>query len=228
MSRIDQLKSLLEDDPKDAELHYMLALEHATLEDYDPVEVELIEERPCAILGIFDVDSHERHDRAELPVSGSQQRRVPLLPWFFPLDRVGNWNRIYGRRGFLQYQCVLPTGGEDGLRELLERIAHSPYGSFLAVLKGFGDGNANLLSFPRGGFTLALDFARTPGIEAFLDELDDVVLRYGGRLYLAKDARMPVDLFRSGYPAWREFVEVRKAWGADRMLHSMMSRRLEI
>ncbi len=160
---------------------------------------------------------------------GSGRRRVPLGPWFFPLDAIGDWNRIYGRDGFLQYQCVLPReGGEDGLRELLRRIADSGRGSFLAVLKVFGEGNDNYLSFPRGGYTLALDFRRSRGLEPLLAGLDRVVADCGGRLYLAKDARMPLALFRAGYPEWERFREVRRACGAHRVFNSLLSRRLEL
>ena len=103
-------------------------------------------------------------------------RRVPLDPFFYPLDKLGDWNRLYGKPGFLQYQFVLPRAdGSVGLRHVLERIAASGRGSFLAVLKAFGQGNANLLSFPMAGYTLALDFKAEPAVFRLLDELDRVV-----------------------------------------------------
>lgn len=130
------------------------------------------------------------------------------LPWLFPLDHIREWNRMYGPRGFLQYQCVLPpTNAEDGVRELLERIAASGTGSFLAVLKQFGEmPSRGLLSFPRSGTTLALDFANQ-GQRTFelLDRLDDVVAEAGGAVYPAKDARMSGARFRQYFPAWRQF-----------------------
>lgn len=129
-------------------------------------------------------------------------------PWLFPLDTIDDWNRIYGPHGFLQYQCVLPPDcARDGIRELLDHIALSGTGSFLAVLKQFGtEAPAGLLSFPRPGTTLALDFAnRGKPVFALLDRLDEVVAAAGGAVYPAKDARMPAERFRRYFPAWRQF-----------------------
>ena len=131
-------------------------------------------------------------------------------PWLFPLDGIRDWNRMYGPRGFLQYQCVLPpTAARDGVRELLDRIAASGTGSFLAVLKQFGGiRSPGLLSFPRPGTTLALDFAnRGPATFELLDRLDEVVAAAGGAVYPAKDARMSGERFRGYFPAWRQFSE---------------------
>ncbi len=154
-----------------------------------------------------------------------------LVPWdryFFPLDGIENWNRIYGRRGFLQHQCVLPeTGARRVLGEILERVAASGAGSFLAVLKKLSAGTG-LLSFPMAGYTLALDFGISEGIFAFLDEIDRLVINAGGRLYLAKDARQSPATFESGYPSLGRFREVRKTIGADRSLQSFQSQRLLI
>lgn len=114
-------------------------------------------------------------------------------PFFYPLDAIGHWNRIYGPKGFLQYQCVLPPeSAETATRELLERIAASGQGSFLAVLKGFGtQPQAGLLSFARAGVTIALDFPfRGARTSALLNTLDAVVVAVDGALYAAKDARM--------------------------------------
>ena len=129
-------------------------------------------------------------------------------PWLFPLDGIRDWNRMYGPRGFLQYQCVLPPpSARDGVRELLDRIAASGSGSFLAVLKQFGAiRSPGLLSFPRPGTTLALDFAnRGPVTFELLDRLDEVVAAAGGAVYPAKDARMSGERFRGYFPAWRQF-----------------------
>ncbi len=123
-------------------------------------------------------------------------------PFFYPLDAIGHWNRIYGPKGFLQYQCVLPPDvAEPALRELLGRIAGSGQGSFLAVLKRFGDKpSLGMLSFPRPGVTIALDFpmlgAKTLRL---LDELDGVVAEAGGNLYAAKDARLSVGVNFQNY-----------------------------
>ncbi len=131
------------------------------------------------------------------------------LPYFYPLDAIAHWNRIYGRRGFFQYQCVLPPHAmREALDELLARIAGSGQGSFLAVLKTFGT-RASLgpLSFARPGATLALDFPnRAESTLTLFDELDAVVRAAGGALYPAKDARMSAEMFRHSFPRWEEFM----------------------
>lgn len=154
-------------------------------------------------------------------------RRISYEPFFYPLDRIADWNRLYGKPGFLQYQFVLPgEAGVTGLRKVLDLIAASGRGSFLAVLKVFGKGNDNLLSFPREGYTLALDFKAEPAVFQLLDRLDAVVLDHGGRIYLAKDARMSEATFKAGYPRWREFEAVRGEYHAIGKFASNQSRRL--
>jgi FAD/FMN-containing dehydrogenase len=154
-------------------------------------------------------------------------RRVPFESFFFPLDRISGWNRLYGRGGFVQYQFVLPSAaGVTGLRDVLERIAASGRGSFLAVLKVFGKANAHHLSFPFEGYTLALDFRAEPAVFRLLDDLDKIVNGYGGRLYLTKDARMSAATFRAGYPRWQEFEDVRARYHAIGKFASAQSRRL--
>ncbi|WP_375413866.1 FAD-dependent oxidoreductase [uncultured Bradyrhizobium sp.] len=128
--------------------------------------------------------------------------------FFYPLDAIGSWNRLYGRQGFYQYQSVLPAGNaEPATAEMLRMIARAGQGSFLAVLKTFGDlPSPGLLSFPMKGTTLALDFAnRGPSTLSLLDELDAIVREAGGRLYPAKDGRLPSALFQAGYPALEQF-----------------------
>jgi len=129
-------------------------------------------------------------------------------PFFYPLDGLRNWNRMYGPRGFLQYQCVIPPAfAEDAIRELVQSISAAGGGSFLAVLKQFGDMTSpGLLSFPRQGTTLALDFANE-GDTTFrlLDRLDSVVAAAGGAVYPAKDARMSSTHFRQYFPRWEAF-----------------------
>ncbi len=154
-------------------------------------------------------------------------RHIPFEPFFYPLDKLADWNRLYGKPGFVQYQVVLPTeAGLVGLRALLERIAASGRGSFLAVLKVFGNANSNYLSFPRDGYTLALDFKVEPAVFQLLEELDHLVLDLGGRLYLSKDARMSEMTFKSGYPRWQEFEEVRAKYHAIGKFASNQSKRL--
>ncbi|MFO1423563.1 MAG: FAD-binding oxidoreductase [Candidatus Competibacteraceae bacterium] len=133
---------------------------------------------------------------------------TPYPPFFYPLDNLLEWNRLYGRRGFFQYQCVMPPAvAREALRDILARIAASGQGSMLAVLKRFGDqGSGGLLSFPRPGFTLALDFPnlgrRTLDL---LESLDEMTRQAGGAVYPAKDARMSGDSFRRYFPQWVEF-----------------------
>ncbi len=140
----------------------------------------------------------------------SRRRRFVshLLPFFYPLDSIGDWNRMYGPSGFLQYQCVLPpTASRDGVDALLAEIARSGSGSFLAVLKEFGNiPSLGMLSFPRPGTTLALDFPNTgPEVFKLLKRLDRVVDDAGGALYPAKDARMSAHSFQRAYSRWSEF-----------------------
>jgi decaprenylphospho-beta-D-ribofuranose 2-oxidase len=148
-------------------------------------------------------------------------------PYFYPLDKLHGWNRLYGKPGFLQYQFVLPAAaGVAGLKEILQRIVSSGMGSFLAVLKVFGSANENLLSFPTEGYTLALDFKNEPAVFPVLDELDARVLDYGGRVYLTKDSRMSEHAFKQGYARWSQFEEVRSRYAAIGRFASLQSRRL--
>jgi FAD/FMN-containing dehydrogenase len=140
------------------------------------------------------------------------QKRSRYEPFFYPLDRVLHWNRIYGRRGFQQYQCVIPDAtAEVAMGELLAAIADSGQGSFLAVLKRCGDiSSPGLLSFPLPGTSLALDFPQSETLEnVVFPRLDDIVRAAGGRLYPAKDAHMSGADFRQAYPAWEQLEALR-------------------
>ncbi len=145
---------------------------------------------------------------------GRGGRRVRTMPWqrfLYPLDAIEGWNRLYGRRGFHQHQSVVPPAeAPRTVRRLLETIAASGQGSFLAVLKTLGDRpGAGLLSFPMAGTTLALDFPdRGAPTAALLDRLDRIVLEAGGRVYPAKDGRMRAETFRAAFPAWRRLAEL--------------------
>jgi FAD/FMN-containing dehydrogenase len=150
-------------------------------------------------------------------------RTVHAEPFLFPLDSLLEWNRMYGPRGFFQYQSVVPRGsGLEATREMLDAIAASGEGSFLAVLKTFGDRPpAGLLSFPQPGVTLALDFRNARPVPALFERLDAIVRAAGGRIYPAKDARMPREMFEATYPNLSAFRTFR-----DAGISSAMSRRL--
>ena len=138
------------------------------------------------------------------------QKTVPYDPFFYPLDSIHNWYRMYGKRGFLQYQCVVPfEHAREAMSEILARIRHSGEGSFLTVLKEFGHiQSPGMLSFPRPGLTLALDFAYGgQKTLQLLDELDNIVMHSGGAVYPAKDARMSAASFQAFFPQWKEFAQ---------------------
>jgi FAD/FMN-containing dehydrogenase len=134
-------------------------------------------------------------------------RVTHYAPFFYPLDRVLDWNRIYGKSGFYQYQFLVPSEAEDAFRDILRRIGSSHQGSFLVVLKKFGNiPSPGLMSFPREGLTLALDFPnRGQTTIDLLEELDGLVQQAGGCVYPAKDARMSAASFQLYYPQWKEF-----------------------
>jgi decaprenylphospho-beta-D-ribofuranose 2-oxidase len=147
--------------------------------------------------------------------------------FLYPLDAIHDWNRIYGRAGFQQFQCVVPFDrGEAALRDLLEIISDSRQASFLAVLKRMGPGRAGYLSFPSPGYTLALDFPQRSGIETLYARLCAVTLRFGGRVYLGKDALLDAAGFRAMYPEFADFARVRADIDPLCVLQSDMARRL--
>lgn len=164
--------------------------------------------------------------------TGAMKAGYPFLvhwnPYFFPLDGLGDWNRLYGRRGFLQYQCVIPTlQAKPALSSLLDRISHRGVASFLAVLKQMGPSHGDL-SFPLEGFTLALDLPVSGDVFPLLNELDRTVVEAGGRLYLAKDARQSPAAFEAGYPGLTRFRDLRRSIGANGRISSRLSARLGI
>lgn len=147
--------------------------------------------------------------------------------YFFPLDRIHHWNRLYGSKGFLQYQFVIPTDlAKEGITAVLTECIDKGKGSFLTVLKKMGSQNENLLSFPLEGYTLTLDFKYEKSLLPILDTLDDIVLAHGGRHYLAKDARMGEATFKQGYSNWEKFVKVRNQVDPNNLFGSLQSQRL--
>jgi len=155
------------------------------------------------------------------------QRQTHYAPYFYPLDSIQSWNRMYGKKGFVQYQFVIPkSAGLVGLTKILNEIALSKRGSFLAVLKVFGKGNENYLSFPEEGYTLALDFKMDSTLLSFLKRLDAIVLKYGGKLYLTKDSRMSESTFKQSYPQWQPFQNIRHQYDAHTKFNSLQSYRL--
>lgn len=157
-----------------------------------------------------------------VPKTGSIATQDPHS-FFFPLDSVGKWNRLYGSRGFYQYQFVIPSEAIDYLPRIFSVIKKSGLQSFLTVLKKFGDKylSPGLMSFPINGFTLALDFAAQPGLESLFKDLDHLVGEAGGRIYLAKDARLPRSFVKTFYPNTSEFLKFR-----DPQIKSSMADRL--
>lgn len=163
-------------------------------------------------------------------------RRSPTRPgvvqnitqFLHPLDVLGNWNRAYGPRGFLQYQFVVPFGAEDALREAVHAIAHSGHVSVLNVLKRFGAGNRAPLSFPTPGWTLCADFPVRPGLHELCERLDAIVLAAGGRLYLAKESRTTPDALQRMYPRIDEWRKIRAAVDPHGVFRSDLARRLAL
>lgn len=157
------------------------------------------------------------------------QSVVDYNSFFYPLDSILKWNRIYGKRGLTQYQCVFPKEPSyEGIKQILTAISNSGEGSPLGVLKLFGKQNG-LLSFPLEGYTLAIDFPAKKSVFELFKKLDEIVLKHGGRLYLTKDSRMSEEMFKKGYePALSKFKKLKAKVDTQNKFQSFQSRRLEI
>jgi FAD/FMN-containing dehydrogenase len=211
--------------------------EHATLDDLSPKQRDhplqtplrkkktFPMEAPAACLNKFSVKLFNTMYWQK----GKQSVGTKLVDWdsyFYPLDAILKWNRLYGRGGFVQFQCVLPLDqSETGLTAILTETAAAGQGSFLAVLKRFGAQNSKL-SFPMEGYTLALDFPANQKTLALLDRLDAITLEHGGRFYLAKDARMAAETLHQSDPRMAELRQMRLQSGLDRQFSSAQSERL--
>lgn len=158
---------------------------------------------------------------------GRSRKIVHYSPYFYPLDTFRNWNRAYGKRGFIQYQCAFPQDkSASGVEQLLGCLKASRMGSFLVVLKRFGSQGGGFLSFPFEGYTISLDFPAGKRLEGFLEQLDSIVLAHQGRVYLAKDARLAAGTFRAMYPGWREWLRVKREVDPHDRFDSDLARRV--
>jgi decaprenylphospho-beta-D-ribofuranose 2-oxidase len=158
-----------------------------------------------------------------------RSRRRALAPYLFPLDRLGEWHRLYGAGGLLQYQFVVPRGEEDAITRSVELMRARRLPVYLAVFKRLGPAFGGPLSFPLAGWTLAVDVpAGAPGARVTLDELDELLASCGGRVYLTKDARLRRDALEAMYPQLERFRAQRRRVDPDGVLGSDLSRRLRI
>lgn len=151
------------------------------------------------------------------------QKLLPYAPYFFPLDRVGEWNRLWGPRGFVQFQFVVPT--QTGLERIWRRLQKAPARSFLTVLKRLG-AQRGPLAFSGPGWTLAIDLPATEAVFRFLRSLTDLVLAEGGRIYLTKDSLLHPEQFRAAYPEWEAFLQIKASVDPHYRLRSDLSQRL--
>ena len=159
-------------------------------------------------------------------VQNSPKPYVHYEKFFFPLDMINNWNRGYGKRGFIQYQFVIPEqNGISNLRHIMEMIASSGCTPFLNVCKKMGEGQG-ILSFPFKGYTLAIDFPVTKDLKAFTKHLDQAVLQAGGRIYLGKDAMLDKTTFRLMYPQYEAWLAIKRKYDPSNVFASDFSARL--
>jgi decaprenylphospho-beta-D-ribofuranose 2-oxidase len=161
-------------------------------------------------------------------LKSGQNQIIDYNSFFYPLDIVSNWNRLYGSRGFIQHQCVFPLEtSKPALKAILRLYAARNCGSFLAVLKRFGS-QEGLLSFPMKGYTLALDIPVQPHILKLIDEIDKLVVHFGGRIYLTKDSCCNASTFQAMYPSFLEWFKIKQKFDPENHFSSALSQRLNI
>jgi decaprenylphospho-beta-D-ribofuranose 2-oxidase len=183
---------------------------------------------PALVLNPLSISSFNALYWRRVPSAG-RYRRVAYDRFLYPLDAIADWNRLYGRRGFHQFQALLPEAtSRTGVRAMLEACANARSASFLAVLKTMGREGTGLLSFGGRGHTLALDFPNAPGANELMLRLERLVLDHGGRIYLAKDSRMTAAGFAAMYPTLAEFREILAEIDPARRMKSDLARRLGI
>lgn len=193
-----------------------------------PTRFTLPWDMPEFVLNPYSIRAFNELYYHRVPARG-RTLRVGLERFLYPLDAIGRWNRLYGRRGFFQFQCVLPDdAAASGLRRILKTVSERRASSFLAVLKTLGGEGPGMLSFPLRGYTLALDFPNRPGVRELLAELEAITLDHGGRVYLAKDAALSAQGFRRMYPQWSEFRRVLEEIDPQATMMSDMAQRLRI
>jgi decaprenylphospho-beta-D-ribofuranose 2-oxidase len=213
---------------------------HALLEDLDPahrdnplhiarkLRLNVPFNAPAGLLNRYTMSSFNGLYYTR-QVSQHVHTLVDYDRFFYPLDFLHDWNRLYGKNGFVQYQCVFPLAtSHEALTKILNLCGEKGWGSFLAVLKRFGPQEEGGLSFPMPGYTLTLDMPVKSGLWPFLEELDQWVIAYGGRVYLAKDARLRAETFRTMYPKFPEWLAVKSQVDPDNVFTSALAERLEI
>ena len=208
------------------------------LETAEPSEVDVASRSPTRLslrwdlpgfaLNPYSVKAFNALYYGRIPAQG-RSRKLGLESFLYPLDAIAQWNRLYGRRGFFQFQCVLPDReAAQGLRRLLQAVSAARASSFLAVLKTLGGDGLGMLSFPMRGYTLALDLPNHDGVRQLLAGLEAITLDHGGRIYLAKDAALSAPGFRRMYPRLDEFRRVLDRIDPQMRMMSDMARRLRL
>jgi decaprenylphospho-beta-D-ribofuranose 2-oxidase len=203
-------------------------LERVTLKAPKPAKLVVPFDAPSGLLNPLSVRAFNELWFRSAPKL--QQNEAQELPTFFhPLDGVRDWNRLYGKRGFVQYQFCVPEDAHETIVEAISRLSSSGVASFLAVLKRFGPANPGPLSFPMPGWTLALDLpVGARALPQVLDDLDSLVLEAKGRVYFAKDARLAPEKVRLMYPRLEEFLDVKYRVDPHHQMSSDLARRLQL